>query len=258
MLIVINDSVNFKKIIELLKELLNIAIFSFNPEGITINMLDNNHISAISLTLEKSGFETYTFTSESVLKLAIDLESLCKVLKCLRNDDIITIKYDEDSSQISWIFQNEDSKNFRKFDLNLIDTDMVSEFNAPNRDSFDCKIRLFSHNFLDICKDLTQIGDNIKILSYQENNNNIIEFNVEGDIGNGLIKLYPDDTVKIDSTNDCNGKYSLKYLNIFSKSNTFSNRVNIYMENEKPIALKYKINKGLLGSIVFHLAPKND
>mgnify|MGYP003324552955 CR=1 FL=1 len=30
------------------------------------------------------------------------------------------------------------------------------------------------------------------------------------------------------------------------------------MENEKPIALKYKINKGLLGSIVFHLAPKND
>ena len=50
----------------------------------------------------------------------------------------------------------------------------------------------------------------------------------------------------------CEGKFSLKYINLFTKSTNLSNTLDIYLKNDFPLMLKYNVAN--LGEIIFILA----
>ena len=51
------------------------------------------------------------------------------------------------------------------------------------------------------------------------------------------------------------GKYSLKYLNLFSKANVLCSTVDIYLKSDYPLILSYTVAS--LGRCLFCLAQKN-
>jgi hypothetical protein len=55
------------------------------------------------------------------------------------------------------------------------------------------------------------------------------------------------------SAEPVSGRYSLKYINLFTKSTNLSNMLEIYLKPNFPLMLKYNVAN--LGDIMFCLAP---
>ena len=55
---------------------------------------------------------------------------------------------------------------------------------------------------------------------------------------------------------EVSGKFSLKYINLFTKSTNLSNTLEIYLKKDFPLMLKYNVAN--LGDIMFCLAPTMD
>jgi len=89
---------------------------------------------------------------------------------------------------------------------------------------------------------------------------NSIQFNVDGDIAVGKVKLGSNDSEKKEDqtlfhvTDDVTSSFALRYLNLFNKSSTLSNFVKLSLTSEQPLVVEYEIEN--LGFLKFFLAPK--
>ena len=54
---------------------------------------DSSHVSLVALLLRADGFDH--FRCDRNISLGINLSSMSKVLKCCNNDDIVTLKSDD-------------------------------------------------------------------------------------------------------------------------------------------------------------------
>jgi proliferating cell nuclear antigen len=106
-----------RKIVESLKDLVtevNIEATptgknSFNFLGLSLQAMDSAHVSLVSLQLNESGFEQYR--CDKNITLGINLTDFAKILKMAQNEDVVTLKADEDNSFLNIIFDNK-SKSF--------------------------------------------------------------------------------------------------------------------------------------------------
>lgn len=99
---VLTKAVTLKKIIEAIKELVTDAKFVCTASGISLQAMDNAHVSLVGLVLRSSGFETYR--CDRNISLGLNLESLSKVLKAAGNDDSVTIRAEDDGDTVSFTF----------------------------------------------------------------------------------------------------------------------------------------------------------
>jgi Proliferating cell nuclear antigen, N-terminal domain len=102
----LSQGVLLKKILEPVKDLLSNANFDCSPsKGLCFQSMDSCHVALVSLQLAPHSFER--FRCDRNLTLGINLTHLSKLLKCAGNDDIITIKADDQSPDtISFMFEN--------------------------------------------------------------------------------------------------------------------------------------------------------
>lgn len=56
--------------------------------------MDASHVALCSLILKEDGFSEYR--SDRPITMGLSIANLSKILKCAGNDDIITIKAEED------------------------------------------------------------------------------------------------------------------------------------------------------------------
>jgi proliferating cell nuclear antigen len=109
-----------RKIVESLKDLVTEVNIEATPTGnishITLNNLlglslqamDSAHVSLVSLQLNESGFENYR--CDKAITLGINLVDFSKILKMAQNDDVVTLKADDDNSFLNIIFDNKSKK----------------------------------------------------------------------------------------------------------------------------------------------------
>jgi proliferating cell nuclear antigen PCNA len=93
-----------KKILESIKDLEQ-ANFDCTTMGISLQAMDPNHVSLISLLLRSDGFDEYR--CDRNLTLGININSMAKILKCAGNDDNVTIKADDKGDVVTFMFENE-------------------------------------------------------------------------------------------------------------------------------------------------------
>ncbi|KAF6205951.1 hypothetical protein GE061_020127 [Apolygus lucorum] len=79
-----------KKVLDAIKDLLNEATFDCSDSGMQLQAMDNSHVSLVSLNLRSDGFDKYR--CDRNLSMGINLGSMFKIMKCAANDDILTIK----------------------------------------------------------------------------------------------------------------------------------------------------------------------
>lgn len=66
--------------------------------------MDTSHVSLVSLLMRGEGFEHYR--CDRCLSLGLNLASVTKVLKCAGNDDVITLKAEDQGDTLTLMFES--------------------------------------------------------------------------------------------------------------------------------------------------------
>jgi len=208
-----------KKLFEAVKELCRDVRFDCNESGMGLQAMDSSHVALVSMLLKESAFSLYR--CDRRVSLGVNIESIVKVFKTCGNDDIVTLKKDDDGDILLISFENPDQERYSAFEVKLIDID--SEHLGIPQTDYTCTVKMPSGEFQKICRDLKEFGETVKITVEQKD---AIKFSVDGDIGNGAVTLkrreHADreaDKVSIAMEESVSLSFALRYLNFFYQGN---------------------------------------
>ncbi len=234
----------FKKIIDGIKDIVKSANFDITQAGIKMQAMDVAQVSLVSFCMKSECFSEYE--CDESLTVGINIESLAKILKCVKKDYSLTIKTGGDSDHITFLIESREKES--EFNLNIISIDcddLVIEESEP-----DSVIEMNSSKFKEICTELNELGDAVT-MNYGEN---CVEFITHGEIGEAKIKLKNCDETKIVSKKPMKLNFSINYLNHFCKCTNLDKKVKLSLSDESYLSVEFRV--GERGYIKFFLAPK--
>jgi proliferating cell nuclear antigen len=232
-----------KTCFEVLKDILNDVNINFTKDGVNITALDNAKVALINMNLEASKFEEYE--CDEPITAGVNISNFFKILKIITSNDILSIDI-TDKEFMKIIIEN-DSKNSKSvFELSLLwindDTLEIPKI-VP-----DCTTLLPSVDFQRVCRDMANIGEYVSI--YRKNN--MLEITCKGDFANQVTSI---DTEQSDFDGSIGNRYSLKFINMFTKATNMCSNMKIQQKNPTnamPINFVYDVAN--LGNVEFFLA----
>lgn len=242
-----------KKVLESIKDLVTDANFDCSATGFSLQAMDSSHVALVALLLRSEGFEHYR--CDRNISMGMNLNNMSKMLKCAGNDDIITIKGDDGSDTVTFMFESPNQDKISDFELKLMDID--SEHLGIPEAEYHAIVKMPSSEFSRICKDLSSIGDTVVISVTKEG----VKFSTRGDIGTANIVCRqnktvdkPEEATIIEMNEPVSLTFALRYLNSFTKATSLSESVTVSLSSELPVVVEYKIAD--MGYIRYYLAPK--
>ena len=230
-----------KSTFEVLKDILNDVNIYFKPDGMYIVTLDTARTSLVDMYLASDNFEEYNCESEIIA--GINVSNTFKLLKSISNSDVLIINIDTKEYMNIEIF-SEIKKTSTKFDLKLLDIN-ENQIEVPKM-KMTTITPMLSADFQRICRDMYNIGNDIEITREDKQ----LKLYCSGDFANQETNIEcNDESPKI------SGKYSLRYMNIFTKATSMCANVQI-MQEEQNRFLILKYNVANLGELNFYLATK--
>ena len=118
------------------------------------------------------------FRCDRSISLGINLLSIKKVLKCANDDDSVTLKSEDNGSQLTLMFESHNQDRISDCEMKLMDID--SEHLIIPDTEYKASIKMSATEFQRIMRDLSTIGDTITISAPKK----AVKFSIEGDIGN--------------------------------------------------------------------------
>eukprot|EP00033_Pygsuia_biforma_P000473 GCRY01000559.1.p1 GENE.GCRY01000559.1~~GCRY01000559.1.p1 ORF type:complete len:261 (+),score=85.51 GCRY01000559.1:127-909(+) len=243
----------FKKIIASIQELLADANFDCSASGIALQSMDSSHVSLVAVLLRADGFEH--FRCDRAVTLGHNMKNLANVLKCSDNNDIITIKAEDDAQVATYMFESPSQSRVSDVEMKLINID-VEHLGIPET-SYDAIVTMPSTEFQRIVRDLQVMGDTVVISVSKDN----VKFSFQGDNQSGNVTLRatssidkPEESVEINLQENVQLTFALRYLNFFTKATPLSDQVTISMSKDTPLVVEYRIQD--LGYVRYYLAPK--
>lgn len=246
----------FRTLMTALKDILLETNISFQPDGIRIINMDKSHTILAHLFLAAPNFEFYECTKEKII-IGVNMFHLFKLINSIDNDDTLTI-YIENSdyndgvvSHLALKFENGEIKQCKTQKLRLIEPE-PEELVYPDV-KFSSIINLPSADFQKIIRDLSCISDKLEIKSV----GNELIFKCSGQFASAEIHRAESDgsmgfVLKQDSAKVIQGEFSLKNLGYFIKCTNLCSQIEVYLENDLPLVVKYDVAS--LGSIKLCLA----
>jgi len=247
----------FRTLMTALKDILLETNITFEPDGIRIINMDKSHTILAHLFLASQNFEFYECKKEKII-IGVNMFHLFKLINSIDNDDTLTI-YIENSDYVDGIvshlalkFENGEIKQCKTQKLRLIEPE-PEELHYPDV-KFSSIINLPSVDFQKIIRDLSCISDKLEIKSV----GNELIFKCSGQFASAEIHRAESDgsmgfILKQDSSKIIQGEFSLKNLGYFIKCTNLCSQIEVYLENDLPLVVKYDVAS--LGSIRLCLAP---
>ena len=247
----------FRTLMIALKDILLETNISFQPDGIRIVNMDKSHTILVHLYLAASNFEFYECKKDKII-IGVNMFHLFKLINSIDNDDTLTIYienndyYDGIVSYLALKFENGDIKQCKTQKLKLIEPEQ-DELEVPDV-KFSSIINLPSADFQKIIRDLSCISDKLEIKSVGSE----LIFKCQGQFASAEIhRAEADESMKFilkqDSTKVIQGEFSLKNLGYFIKCTNLCPQIEVYLENDLPLVVKY--NVASLGEIKLCLVP---
>ncbi|WOL18949.1 hypothetical protein Cni_G27746 [Canna indica] len=242
-----------KKVLEAMRELVTDGNFDCSRSGCSLQAMDSSHVALVALLLRSDGFDH--FRCDRNRSMGMNLNHVAKLLRCAANDDILTLKADDDGDTVSFLFESPKQDKIADFEMKLMD--IQSEHLGIPEAEYQAIVKMSSQEFTRICKDLSAIGDTVVISVTKEG----IKFSTNGDIGSANIVCRqntsvdkPEASTIIEMREPVSLTFALRYLNSFTKATPLSNTVTISMSSDLPMVVEYKIAH--MGYIRYYLAPK--
>ncbi len=236
MLVKLNNPVLLSKVIEILSELVTEVRIRFNEFGLSISAIDPANVAMISFKLPKSSFSQFE-TGEEVL--GVNLDSLKRILKRCGTGSSLILEKQENFLNI----QIQD-KIKRNFNLNLIEVE-TEEKEMPELE-YTAKVEIVSKDLVDSIEDCMIVADACSFI-VQEG-----KFIIEAKGINSARSEFSGDEAKIEAEN-CNGRYSLEYLNKFLKGAKLVEKCVLNFAEDHPLKMNIK-SEGM--ELNFLLAPR--
>jgi proliferating cell nuclear antigen len=246
----------FRTLMTALKDILLETNISFEADGIRIINMDKSHTILAHLYLAAQNFEFYECKKEKII-IGVNMFHLFKLINSIDNDDTLTM-YIENSdyqdgivSHLALKFENGEIKQCKTQKLRLIEPE-PEELQYPDV-KFSSIINLPSVDFQKIIRDLSCISDKLEIKSV----GNELIFKCSGQFASAEIHRAESDgsmgfILKQDSSKVIQGEFSLKNLGYFIKCTNLCQQIEVYLENDLPLVVKYDVAS--LGSIKLCLA----
>ena len=243
-----------------LKDILLETNIVFTKDGIKIINMDKSHTILVHLNLEAKNFELYECKMDKIV-IGVNVFHLFKLINSIDNNDTLTI-YIEDVDYSDCVvqflglkFENATIKQQKIQKLRLIEPD-ADELSLPDI-KFSSILNLPSSDFQKIVRDLTCISDKIEIKSIVTANGVELIFKCSGGFAEAEIRRTESDgnmeyVKKQDVSKIIQGEFSLTNLGYFIKCTNLCNQIELYLENNLPLIVKY--NVASLGVIMLALA----
>ena len=247
----------FRTLMTALKDILLETNITFQPDGIRVINMDKSHTILAHLYLPSQNFEFYE-CKKSKIVIGVNMFHLFKLINSIDNDDTLTI-YIENSDYVDGIvshlalkFENGEIKQCKTQKLRLIEPE-PEELEYPDV-KFSSIINLPSADFQKIIRDLSCISEKLEIKSV----GNELIFKCSGQFASAEIHRAESDgsmgfVLKQDSSKIIQGEFSLKNLGYFIKCTNLCSQIEVYLENDLPLVVKYDVAS--LGSVKLCLAP---
>lgn len=251
----------FRTLMTALKDILLETNITFTPEGIKIINMDKSHTILAHLSLHAEKFETYDCKLDKII-IGVNMLHLFKLINTIDNDDTLTI-YIEESDYMDGVvqylglkFENGDIKQQKFQKLRLIEPEH-EELVVPEV-VFSSVLNLPAADFQKTIRDLSCISDKIEIRSVVGSEGAELIFRCSGGFAQAEVRRAESDgSMQYIKTQDkskiIQGEFSLKNLGYFIKCTNLCNTIEMYLENNMPLVVKY--NVASLGEIKLCLAP---
>jgi proliferating cell nuclear antigen len=247
----------FRTLMTALKDILLETNITFRPDGIRIVNMDKSHTILAYLHLEADKFEHY-YCEHPQIVIGVNMFHLFKLINSIDNDDTLTIYIEEDEysdgivDHLGLKFENGDIKQCKNQKLKLIEPDEES-LEVPEV-KFSSVINLPSADFQKIIRDLSNISERLEIKSV----GNELIFKCRGPFASCEVRRSESDGImefveKQSSSKVIQGEFSLKNLGYFIKCTNLCSSIEMYLENDLPLIVKYAVAS--LGEIKLCLAP---
>ena len=247
----------FRILMTALKDILLETNIDFTPNGIKIINMDKSHTVLTNMNLLAENFE-YFECKKSKITIGVNMFHLFKLISSIDNDDTLTIYIDNNDyndgivSYLSLKFENKYINQCQTRKLRTIEPDH-DEYKYPDV-TFSSIINMPSVDFQKIIKDMAAMSDKVEIKSV----GNELMFSYDGFIASGSLhrsesEIGMDIIKKQDNDKVIQGIFSLKNLSHFIKCTNLCSQIEIYLENNLPLIVKY--NVASLGDIKLCLAP---
>lgn len=253
----LTQSSTLKKLLEAVRDLITQANFDCSADGISLQAMDESHVSLVTMSLRSQAFEMYR--CDRSLSLGIHIGNFAKVLKCAQNDDSVKITADDEGADCAeFMFENSSGDRVAHFQLKLMDID--SEHMSVPDDEYQAVIHMPSAEYRRIFTDLAVIGDTVTIEASKQS----ACFSVDGDIGVGALNIHQSDAadegkdaVAISVKEPIKMTFPGRYLVMFTKAVPVSSQVSLCMQEERPLAVEFTLPEEH-GYVRYYLAPKID
>jgi len=233
----------FRILMTALKDILLETNISFQTNGIRIVAMDKSHTILVHLFLDAKNFEVFNCVYEKIV-IGVNMSHLFKLINTIDNDDTLTMyirkcDYNDGIVQnLSLRFENSEIKQCKVQHLRLIEPD-IAELHIPDV-NFSSIINLPSVDFQKIIRDLSSISDKIEIKSVA----NELIFRCVGQFASAEIRRTESEgsmefIQKKDNTKIIQGEFSLKNLTYFIKCTNLCSQLELYLENDLPLIVKY-------------------
>jgi proliferating cell nuclear antigen len=247
----------FRTLITALKDILIETNITFQPDGMHIINMDKSHTILAHMWLLSEKFEFYEI-KENKIVIGVNMLHFFKLISQIENDDSLTICIENEDykegivSNLTLKFENGVKNQCKIQKLKLLEPEQ-EELKYPDV-KFSSIINFPSTDFQKIIRDISSISDKLEIKSV----GNELIFKFSGHIlSYGEIRRGESEDMgfilKQDSSKIIQGEFSIKNLNYFIKCTNLCSQIEMYLENDLPLVVKYKVAS--LGDLLLCLAP---
>jgi proliferating cell nuclear antigen len=232
-----------------LKDILLETNITFTKEGIKIINMDKSHTVLAHLALYADRFESYECKHDKII-IGANMLHLFKLINTIDNDDTLTIYIEEADYKDGVVqylglkFENGQIKQQKIQKLRLIEPEL-EELAIPDV-TFSSVLNMPSADFQKIIRDLSCISDKIEIRSIATNEGAELIFKCSGGFAQAeIIRAETDGSMeyihKQEASKIIQGEFSLKNLSYFIKCTNLCNQIEMYLDNDLPLVVKYNV-----------------
>lgn len=240
-----------KQLFESLRELLDTCNLQFDEKGIRILALDGSHVCLVHSRLDANKFVKYE-CSRKFINAGISVGSFYKLLKPISASDTVTFTIEaENENELNICVKSQDKGQVSTYAYKLLDID-ETDFNIPDV-CMPVSFKMPSKDFQDICRHLGTLAEVIDIKCI----NDQLNIGCEGDFASveQIYRPVEDGLHFISQSNEpIQGRFSLKFLLLFTKATPLSQDIQVSLKNDFPLIITYAIAD--IGELKFCLSPK--
>jgi proliferating cell nuclear antigen len=99
----LTQGVVMKQVIEAIKDLVKDCNLDCSEEEVSIQSMDSAHVSLVAVRLGAAAFDQYRCDRPNAL--GINTANMSKIFKMLNNDDVVTLKAEDEGDALTMLFE---------------------------------------------------------------------------------------------------------------------------------------------------------